>query len=124
MRTRFQKVAVSLALIFSIGLHWPILQSVAWVNMLVAYAQEDGIEAAVVKTFDGKNPCQLCHFVAEGQKQEEKSSDKLTLKKIDFAPSESPSISVAIALLPERTPYRFEAALKLYAPLSPPPLQA
>ena len=124
VRTRFHRIAVGLALVFSIGLHWPILQSLAWMNMLVTYAQEEGIEVAVVKTFDGKNPCKLCHFVAEGQETEKKSSQDSILKKIDFVPAESTAISVAIQLAADQTPFLPRSGLKQYAPLSPPPLQA
>lgn len=54
----------------SIGLHWAVLQSVAWVGMLTSYSIESGIKVALAKTFDGENPCKLCIAVSEGRKTE------------------------------------------------------
>jgi hypothetical protein len=72
MSVRLLKLPVVLALMVSIGLHWALLQSVAWVGMVVTYSQDASFSTAIAKTFDGKHPCHLCHLVNEGQKQEKK----------------------------------------------------
>lgn len=51
----------------SIGMHWALLQSAAWVGMLVTYSRDASIAEAVAKTFDGKHPCRLCKLVEKGQ---------------------------------------------------------
>jgi hypothetical protein len=118
---RFKNVVVAAALIFSIGLHWPILQSVAWLNMIVSYSQQDGFERAVVKTLDGKHPCNLCHFVAAGQKAEKKEAKQILLKKLDLISDTKqlelfgPEISIPVP--------RFSQDIDsvYYSPPTPPP---
>jgi len=71
---RLIKAAMVFALACSIGLHWDLVQSVAWVRMMVSYSQDAPLTEALAKTFDGKHPCSLCKQIAKG-KQSEKSSD-------------------------------------------------
>lgn len=75
MSSRLLKLPVVLALMVSIGLHWAFLQSVAWVGMVVSYSQTDSLSVALEKTFDGQHPCRLCHFVKDGQQQEQQKQD-------------------------------------------------
>ena len=121
MLSRFKNVIVATALIFSIGLHWPILQSVAWLNMLVSYSEQDGFEQAVVKTFDGKHPCKLCHFVESGKKAERKEAKHISLKKLDFI-SEATKIELFGPEMAIRAP-EVSATVHLlyYSPPTPPP---
>ena len=74
---KVRQLVIVIALSFSIGLHWMLVQSVAWTSMLVTYSQTGTIVEAFKKTFDGKHPCQICRFVTEGQHQEkaERSMD-------------------------------------------------
>jgi len=72
MASRFSKIALILALICSVGWHWAVLQSVAWVGMVVSYSQSASFRQALVKTFDGNEPCGICKFVAEGKKSQNK----------------------------------------------------
>jgi hypothetical protein len=70
-----------LALACSVGAHWPLLQSVAWVGMAISYSQGTSVAEGLAKTFDGKHPCKLCRFVSEGKKSERKpDSQKLDAK--------------------------------------------
>ena len=75
---------IALALASSIGLHWTLLQAVAWAGMIVSYSQEAPIGEAVVKTFDGQHPCNLCKQIAKGKQSEKKSDYKFELKKLEF----------------------------------------
>lgn len=69
---RFLLVA---ALMFSIGLHWVVLQSAAWAGMLVSYSVREGsFIAGMSQTFDAEHPCALCGAVAFGMDQEKKDS--------------------------------------------------
>ena len=88
MLPRLGKLVVATMLCASLGLHWAFLQSVAWVGMVVTYAQSEPLPAALRMTFDGQHPCKVCTLVAEGKKSEEKQSPtaKLSLKKLEFPP--------------------------------------
>ena len=71
---RLTKAVMVLALAGSIGLHWELFQSVAWLRMVLNYSQDATLSEALAKTFDGKHPCSLCKEIAKG-KQSEKASD-------------------------------------------------
>lgn len=119
--SRFKKLAVAGILIFSIGLHWPILQSVAWLNMIVSFSQEDGLEQAFVKTFNGKNPCKVCHLVAAGKKAEKKDAKDLSIKKIDLF-SECDRVDVlGIETWVPHPAISALVKLRYFSPLTPPP---
>ena len=77
--TRLTKLLLVLALTLSLGAHWALLQSVAWVGMVVNYSQDATITEALSKTFDGQHPCKLCKAVKEG-KQSEKKQDVLKVE--------------------------------------------
>ncbi|NDA69127.1 MAG: hypothetical protein EBY09_21275, partial [Verrucomicrobia bacterium] len=83
---RIAKAAVILAVALSVGLHWALLQSMAWTGMLVTYAQQTAFRDAVAKTFDGKHPCRLCKLVREGQQSEKEKESLLPLVKIESIP--------------------------------------
>jgi hypothetical protein len=83
VRGRFQKVLLSWLLILAIGGHWPLLQSVAWMNMFVRFSQTDDLATAFVKTFDQKNACNLCKLVKKGQEAEQKQTAKISKLKLD-----------------------------------------
>ena len=53
MRHRLFKWLVAGLLILTIGGHWAVLQSVAWVGMAVSYSQNASFKEALQKTFDG-----------------------------------------------------------------------
>jgi hypothetical protein len=81
---RLSKLLVVLALTFSLGAHWILLQSVAWVGMVITYSQQTSLDQALAKTFDGKHPCRLCKAVQEG-KQSEQQQERLKVEhKLDF----------------------------------------
>lgn len=69
------------ALMISIGLHWALLQSVAWVGMAVTYTVETGsVAEGLSETFDGDHPCPLCHIVDKGTQSESSTKDKIPAK--------------------------------------------
>ncbi len=68
-----------LMLVLTMGLHWAVLQTVAWTGMIVSYSRDGSLTEAVSKTFDGKHPCCMCKAVESGRKAEqEQSQDKFT----------------------------------------------
>ena len=84
MDSRLSQILVVAALVVSIGLHWAVLQSAAWVGMAVAYSVEKGsITEGLSDTFDGNHPCLLCKAVDEGKKDTKKTSAKSSIKKLE-----------------------------------------
>lgn len=71
-------------LIFVIGMHWVILQSVAWTGMIIVYSQTAPLPEALVKTFDGQHPCQLCKVVQAGKQTEQRQTEQKLNTKLDF----------------------------------------
>ena len=120
---RLSRLAIAAALALSIGLHWELLQSVAWVGMIVDYSQNAPLTEALAKTFDGNHPCRLCQEIAKGKRSEKKTECVSVGKKLEFLyPSEAfvfsaPSHSWEVHW-PEST---LRSALRL--PPVPPPRQ-
>ena len=82
------KVLVGLALALSLGLHWALLQTVAWTGMLFRYSQQATLAEAIAKTFDGRHPCSLCKVIEQArssEKQEQKDQPKFPASKLDPA---------------------------------------
>lgn len=114
-----------IVLALSLGLHWAVLQSVAWTGMIVRYSQTDTLFSAIQKTFDGKHPCSLCRFINEARNQRDnRSEDKLPTfpNKLDPAPLTDPTWSCSA---PEVAPLVLKSSpfpLPLTRePLTPPP---
>ena len=72
------------ALACSLGLHWSLLQSVAWIGMVIRYSHGAPLKEGLAKTFDGKHPCSLCKEIAKGKQSQEKSEFAPTAKKFEF----------------------------------------
>lgn len=121
MFARLPRFLIALALASSIGLHWTLLQAVAWAGMIVGYSQEAPLGEAIVKTFDGQHPCKLCKHIAKSKQSEKKSEYKFELSKLEF-----PYAPVAFVF---RAPCSFwevragdvAAGLLTHAPPVPPP---
>lgn len=113
-----------LTLTLLLGGHWLLLQSVAWVGMAVSYAQTAPLHEALVNTFDGRHPCQLCKLVREGTAKEQKRDLLKPMLKLDLAcfaselrldpPAPRPRLAPAVQFFPSRS----------QAPPTPPPRRA
>jgi len=78
-------------LVLTLGLHWALLQTVAWTGMIISYSQDNTLREAVTMTFDGEHPCPMCKAIQQGrtaEKQQEKISpvNKLLVAVIWQAP--------------------------------------
>jgi len=119
--TRVPKILIALALASSIGLHWALLQAVAWAGMIVSYSQEAPITEAVEKTFDGRHPCCLCKQIAK-EKQSEKTTElRFELTKLEFSYSPVLFIFTAPSLSWDVKSGDDAARLLSHAPPVPPP---
>ncbi len=87
MLRRTARILIVAALMFSIGLHWVVLQSVAWAGMLVSYTvQEGSLLTGMSQTFDDAHPCPLCCAIKKGKNSEKKEPRQADQKqKIDLA---------------------------------------
>ena len=86
--SKLSKMVAVLALVLSLGAHWAVLQSTAWLSMIVRFAQDYPLGRAITMTFDGQHPCALCLFVAEGMHEESQpdQSERLPMQKIECVP--------------------------------------
>ena len=89
--SRLPKLVLSLSLSLSIGLHWALLQAVAWTGMVVIYSQTAPLTVALAKTFDGKHPCKLCKLVDAGKQTEQKQESQKTSAKVEYFFVSSPN---------------------------------
>jgi hypothetical protein len=88
---RIQKLVLVVALMVSIGLHWAVLQSVAWAGMLIQYTrQTSSVPVAFTMTFDGQHPCKLCKVTQQGRKSEQSQNKSFAAQKLElFAQKDS-----------------------------------
>ena len=85
--SRTIKITAALLLVLTLGLHWTLLQTIAWTGMIVSYSRNASLTEAVSKTFDGQHPCCMCKAIKQGraeekqqqQKQESKPDSKIKL---------------------------------------------
>lgn len=73
---------VVLLVCLSLGMHWSVLQGIAWTGMLISNLAENSVVEAVEKTFDGEHPCPLCLAVKEGQQKEKDDSKPVAAKSV------------------------------------------
>lgn len=123
MFARIQKLVLVVALMVSIGLHWAVLQSVAWAGMLVQYTrQTSSVPVAFTMTFDGQHPCKLCKVTQQGRKAEQSQKESFAIQKLElFAQQES---LVVIYGLDEPSPVKADTLafpLLSFRPPVPPP---
>jgi hypothetical protein len=82
---RLAQRGVVLLVCLSLGMHWALLQGIAWTGMLISFAREGAMIEAVEKTFDGQHACALCLKVKEGRDSDEKQPQQAgqSLKKLE-----------------------------------------
>lgn len=74
------RFATVLLLVLSLGLHWAVLQTVAWTGMIVSYSRDASFTEAVTKTFDGEHPCTMCKVIKRGRAEEKQRETKQQVK--------------------------------------------
>ncbi len=82
MKVWIRTTAVAL-LAISLGLHWIVLQTAAWTDMLVTNSRSDSLKGAIERTFDGKHPCKLCRLVQEGRSGEKATETQAPSAKLE-----------------------------------------
>ena len=70
------RIAAVLMLVLPLGLHWAVLQTVAWTGMIVTYSLDASLAEAVGKTFDGEHPCKFCKAIKQGRAEDKKQEQE------------------------------------------------
>lgn len=79
MRIGIRSTAAVL-LVLSLGLHWVLLQTVAWTGMVIVNSQTLPFREAVSRALDGEHPCPLCTAIQKGKQEESKQQQETSLK--------------------------------------------
>ena len=122
---RVVKAVAVIVLTLSLGLHWALLQSVAWAGMVVRYSQDESLSTAFAKTFDGRHACKLCRIVQAGRSAEKAPAVEIKLPKSEAcAPVKVAveTVELSATELPERPLPILKS--RTDAPLLPPPRRA
>lgn len=112
-----------MALFVSLGGHMALLQSLAWGRMIVEYSQAGSVKDAVVKTFDGKHPCELCKTL-DGVRKEKKSSEYLVIKKTEMIQQDAAALIYWTGRSEMLVVADWTAAVSMVEPSLPPPRRA
>ncbi len=82
---RIARLGIVSVVCLSLGMHWALLQGIAWTGMLISFAREGAVIEAVEKTFDGQHGCPLCAKVKEGRDSDQQQPQQTgqSLKKLD-----------------------------------------
>lgn len=70
------KITAVLMLVLTLGLHWALLQTVAWTGMIVSYSRDASFSEAVSKTFGGQHPCCMCKVLKQARAEEKQQQQK------------------------------------------------
>jgi hypothetical protein len=121
MFVRSGKIFVVFALVAMLGLHWMLLQTVAWTTMLADNLCTHSVKEAVTETFDDKHPCCLCKAIAAGKKTEQKQAFTTQMQRLEFPPAAQNFVLIApthFQFLPLANIFTFSF---LKRPPTPPP---
>jgi hypothetical protein len=120
--SKLSKTVMVLVLVLTLGLHWTILQSVAWLSMIVRYSQHYPLRRAITMTFDGQHPCSICVFVSQGRHQEQQQDkQQITIQKLESVAFEPLAFTFQTAAPPLTASPDYVLAGRSEAPPSPPP---
>ncbi|MBI3877072.1 MAG: hypothetical protein HY300_14135 [Verrucomicrobia bacterium] len=124
MFPRFTRIVVVSLTCCSLGLHWGLLQSAAWVGMVISYSRDASFAEAVVKTFDGKHPCAVCKAVETGKRSERKQDAQKPVVKLEFSLAALPLSLFPPTVFVLSSPRDDALVSRCEAPPSPPPRAA
>jgi hypothetical protein len=92
---RIGKIFLVLALVAMLGAHWAALQTVAWTTMLADNLCTQSVKEAVMETFDGNHPCDICKAIAAGKQSEKKAAFSFQSQKLEFPPVKENFVLIA-----------------------------
>lgn len=88
-----------LVLVLSLGLHWAVLQTVAWTGMIISYSRDASLSEALSKTFDGEHPCPMCKVIKKARAEEKQQEQKQV----------KPGSKMDLGLVWQSTPFDFSS---------------
>jgi hypothetical protein len=110
---------------------YALIQTCAWIGMIVTYSQKDGIAQGVRDTFSGEKPCHLCTKIATAKKDESKQplSKDVDLSALSKLRTECLAQEIIRLKPPHHVEHQPQSILDrgvwmsrwLDAPVSPPP---
>jgi hypothetical protein len=121
---RIAHLVLIVALLNATGMHWAMLQSVAWATMLANHARTESLTDAISQTFDGQHPCPLCRQIAKSRQAQNKADLQTAPQKLEFSNDLTAYFitpPTRFFLLSNRNSF---AALLTQTPPTPPPRQA
>jgi len=118
---RLGEILLAFALIFAIGGHWALLQSVAWVGMFANNVRSCSVGEALEKTFDGEHPCELCKIVQAVRKSEQPQPLTKHEVKIDFWITPATCLLVGPPSAVHARPQAGVFSSRIETPPTPPP---
>jgi hypothetical protein len=124
MHNRFARLIAMLAAVQILGGHWLLLQSAAWVGMVMDFSRKDSLPVAIEKAFDGEHPCYLCKSVSKGRGEEQK-------QQVAKLPTHFEAVLTGQFVLPQPSEAAWnyptlsrKVSARTLAPPTPPPLAA
>ena len=120
---RIARLVIVGTICLSLGLHWALLQGVAWAGMLVSFASEGTVMEAVQKTFDGQHGCPLCKKVKEGSSSDRKQPQQVgqSMQKINAVLVEMTTLTAPAGNTFSFVPLHETLVQRTELPETPPP---
>lgn len=120
------RIATVLMLVLTLGLHWALLQTVAWTGMIIAYSQDAPLLTAVSNTFDGQHPCPMCKAIKQGRAEERQQSQQKSdsTVKLEFPLATESWSLIAPEFAAEASPFIPQLSSASFEPPTPPPRRA
>ncbi|MDW8344078.1 MAG: hypothetical protein RMM51_06265 [Verrucomicrobiae bacterium] len=114
-----------LVLLLLTGGPWAMLQAIAWGKMLFDYSRSSDVAQAIIKTFNGRNPCRMCQSIAQARAEEQRKDPSRTIPvgSESFWVAIMPSTGFASLSTPRPTYFIREFPMEgiSHAPPVPPP---
>lgn len=120
---RVARLMVVGTICLTLGMHWALLQGIAWTGMLISFARQGAMIEAVEKTFDGQHGCALCAKVKEGRDSDQGQPKQTVkpLKKVNAVLVETAQLIAPAAELMTFAPLRGLMVERSELPETPPP---
>jgi hypothetical protein len=81
LRRPLVRLTVVLMLGTTLGMHWAVLQGMAWTAMFMKQVQSLPVSVALSYTFDGEHACEWCRVVRDGKAEEKaRQESRMTVK--------------------------------------------
>ena len=80
----FLRLVLGVVMACALGLHWIVIQGIAWTTMVVNYSSEGTLVEALEMAFDGDHSCPLCKAVQQGTQSDRDETAPSAAKSLNF----------------------------------------